>query len=1039
MSYPWLHDSEMAAARAEHDAGTADRAGGQAPVIPSVLDETAVAAMRADAAANVSPFTDPSVLRKAEGVLAGIDAGWLERVIGHRVASWRHLNNAELLLAIRAAEADAEHLGALADSQRAALTRERQAAVAAARAKAQAAADRWQRLREQLPVAVTVQHNWTARHLDGYEQGANHIVILADLEAGRFRRAAGMSLCQTPSRARQLRHVSGGFGDERRLPDCKACLRYAEKLVAAAPGSGDAEPGTDHERVITPGAPVSPLAADDDDENPAAAPTPGKELREAAHEYLENGLLPVPAWAARQNGECCCPRGAGCDRPGKHPRSVRSGPGSRDYSWKPLACRTHSEIDQRFGPGGEYADGNLMVAIPGQMMAIDRDDDDGGRAAFAELAGELGELPPTLAHRTPHGEHLIYRTPPGWAGRAWVGKDPANPVPPGVDLRMPGQILMAAPSVVPGPDGPARYGPITGDHVAALPALYVTAWTPPQPQPRPTGFRVPVPPEGADRAARYVHNAMTRIAADLASRQPGGRNAAAYAAGLKAGSLLGAARATPGAGQAAAAWTDEAAEEALMDAAERNGYTGKDGQAEALRAIRSGLRNGLRNPRALPDFTADTRPGADRRQPPHRPASSSPAHPQRSQAAVTLARWAGRWQDMVPEDIRRQIEAADQAAGNRRRAAVAAHKQALQRHQQSPTAGTNAELERTRAASDAAHRAYTHDGRHVTGRHHAAMLRWAAAITAQRAQNAERPAPDPADSARMQANRAAVAANEAYKAGDLDRARELTEQAAALDPSRSGLWQQHRNDIAARQLSLSARAAHTEGDHERAGKLLLDARQLDPRLRTLWDGSLSVQPAARITRQASRQDAAPRGPGGTARANRSAASPARGQQRQPASTAQPGQRTLPSAWASAPPRREPGHHAPTAPQPAAVPSSSQPAAAKAAPREPRAPASADAQDPDPVASEDPARWPSPNPRGHAQAARQATGTNQHAAAERGGRNPAAPDPALTADWRDQILRDARQPWQPGPSWPHHPALSRAPQTETPDAGIEPGR
>ena len=360
--------------------------------------------------------------------------------------------------------------------------------------------------------------------------------------------------------------------------------------------------------MIRPGVPVSPLAADDDD-NLAAAPTPGKELREAAHEYLENGLLPVPAWAARQNGECCCPRGAGCDRPGKHPRSVRNGPGSREYSWKPLACRTHSEIDQRFAPAGEYAAGNLMVAIPAEMMAIDRDDDDGGRAAFAELAEELGELPPTLAHRTPHGEHLIYRTPPGWTGRAWVGKDPANPVPPGVDLRMPGQILMAAPSIVPGPDGPARYGPITGDNVAALPALYVTAWTPPQPQPRPAGRRVPIPPEGADRAARYVHDAMTRIAADLASRQPGGRNAAAYAAGLKAGSLLGAARATSGAEQAAAAWTDEAAEEALMDAAERNGYTGKDGQPEALRAIRSGLRNGLRNPRALPDFTADTRPG----------------------------------------------------------------------------------------------------------------------------------------------------------------------------------------------------------------------------------------------------------------------------------------------------------------------------------------------------------------------------------------------------------------------------------------------
>ena len=190
-----------------------------------------------------------------------------------------------------------------------------------------------------------------------------------------------------------------------------------------------------------------------DDQAQAEAVISARRLREFAHRYLEQGLWPVPAWGVRPGGECCCPRGADCPRPGKHPRSVHTGPGPRDYSWKPLACRTPAEVDQRFAPGSRYAAGNLMVAIPPGMMAIDRDDDDGGRAAIAELAAELGELPPTLAHRTPHGEHLIYRTPPGWQGRAWVGKDPANPVPAGVDLRMPGQILMAAPSVVPSPDG----------------------------------------------------------------------------------------------------------------------------------------------------------------------------------------------------------------------------------------------------------------------------------------------------------------------------------------------------------------------------------------------------------------------------------------------------------------------------------------------------------------------------------------------------------------------------------------------------------
>ena len=141
------------------------------------------------------------------------------------------------------------------------------------------------------------------------------------------------------------------------------------------------------------------------------------------------------------------------------------------------------------------------------------------------------------------------------------------------------------------------------------------------------------------------------------------------------------------------------------------------------------------------------------------------------------------------------------------------------------------------------------------------MLRWAADITAQRdqrSQHAGRPAPAAEDTARVQANRADVAASEAYKAGDLDRAEELTEQAAALDPSRAGLWQQHRNDIAARRLITAARAAHADADHERAGKLLQDARKLDPRLRTLWDGGLPAQPATQPGRPAPDLAAPPR-------------------------------------------------------------------------------------------------------------------------------------------------------------------------------------
>src|SRR5262249_3763082 len=72
----------------------------------------------------------------------------------------------------------------------------------------------------------------------------------------------------------------------------------------------------------------------------------------------------------------------------------------------------------------------------------------------------------------------------------------------------------------------------------------------------------------------------------------------------KVGSTLGAARSTPGAEHAAAEWTGQAAEEALMEAAEANGYVAQHGAAAARTAVRSGLRNGLRDPRPLPDFTA---------------------------------------------------------------------------------------------------------------------------------------------------------------------------------------------------------------------------------------------------------------------------------------------------------------------------------------------------------------------------------------------------------------------------------------------------
>ena len=202
---------------------------GQIAVIPSALDDNTLAALRQQAAAYVSQFIDPALVRAGQLRLPAVDRSWLERVLGRdETRGWRYLDNDKLWLALAALDIDAAHIESVAAAGRAAWREPRVTdGEAARRADEQA----WADLRAALPVRVEVQHNWTPRHLDGYEQGGDHIVVLADLHSGRLHRARHECLCETPSRAHQLRHVGPVTGDEKRTPNCKVCLAHARRLA----------------------------------------------------------------------------------------------------------------------------------------------------------------------------------------------------------------------------------------------------------------------------------------------------------------------------------------------------------------------------------------------------------------------------------------------------------------------------------------------------------------------------------------------------------------------------------------------------------------------------------------------------------------------------------------------------------------------------------------------------------------------------------------------------------------------------------------
>lgn len=77
------------------------------------LSSERIAQLRAEAREIAGPFVDPRVLPEAERALMHVPADWREAITGHpSPASLRHVSWPDLVLILRASEADAAHLAA---------------------------------------------------------------------------------------------------------------------------------------------------------------------------------------------------------------------------------------------------------------------------------------------------------------------------------------------------------------------------------------------------------------------------------------------------------------------------------------------------------------------------------------------------------------------------------------------------------------------------------------------------------------------------------------------------------------------------------------------------------------------------------------------------------------------------------------------------------------------------------------------------------------------------------------------------------------
>jgi hypothetical protein len=131
---------------------------------------------------------------------------------------------------------------------------------------------------------------------------------------------------------------------------------------------------------------------------PGARPSNEDRIR-AALWFAARGFGVFPVWSAHPSGTCRCPRGRGCDNPGKHPVSPR---GFKDATTDPQRITTSLSAP---------SEPNYGLLCPEGVFVLDVDGE--GVVTLERLEAEHGPLPPTLRTRTAHGVHVFLRWPVG--------------------------------------------------------------------------------------------------------------------------------------------------------------------------------------------------------------------------------------------------------------------------------------------------------------------------------------------------------------------------------------------------------------------------------------------------------------------------------------------------------------------------------------------------------------------------------------------------------------------------------------------------